>query len=215
MINDFFEKIYCINLDRRPDRWERASNHFEDVGIIVERFSAIDGTIIDNQSELKNNGAYGCALSHRDIIIKCKLDNVKNVLILEDDVVFRQNFQDHVKENFEKLTSWDMIYLGGQHKRKPLYISDGLFKLKKCLATHAYAVSCNFYDEYLKITSNMRRPIDVNLAESQSSCDCYVLTMRDENYTCMTYQEIGYSDIEKRNTCYHRFFQHLKNYHDK
>jgi hypothetical protein len=27
-LNNFFKKIYCINLDRRPDRWEHASEQF-------------------------------------------------------------------------------------------------------------------------------------------------------------------------------------------
>lgn len=30
---DYFDKIYCINLDSRTDRWERTQTEFEKVGI--------------------------------------------------------------------------------------------------------------------------------------------------------------------------------------
>ena len=38
---DYFDKIFCINLDSRPDRWELAQSEFDKVGILdrVERVS--------------------------------------------------------------------------------------------------------------------------------------------------------------------------------
>ena len=30
---DYFDKIYCINLDYRTDRWEQVQNEFEKIGI--------------------------------------------------------------------------------------------------------------------------------------------------------------------------------------
>ena len=40
---DFFEEIYCINLDHRTDRWKLAQEEFDQLGILgkVQRFSAI------------------------------------------------------------------------------------------------------------------------------------------------------------------------------
>ena len=42
---DYFDKIFCINLDSRPDRWESVQKEFDKVGILdrVERFSALTG----------------------------------------------------------------------------------------------------------------------------------------------------------------------------
>ena len=39
---DYFDKIFCINLDF-PDRWEQVQKEFDKVGILdrVERFSAL------------------------------------------------------------------------------------------------------------------------------------------------------------------------------
>ncbi len=42
---DYFDKIFCINLDSRPDRWKQVQKEFDKVGILdrVERFSALTG----------------------------------------------------------------------------------------------------------------------------------------------------------------------------
>ena len=42
-VNDVFQRVSVLNLDRRPDRWARASERLERAGIVAERFSAIDG----------------------------------------------------------------------------------------------------------------------------------------------------------------------------
>ena len=49
MINKI-DKTYCINLDRRPDRWEKMKTQFIDHNIQVERFSAIDGRLLTNDT---------------------------------------------------------------------------------------------------------------------------------------------------------------------
>jgi len=43
-INEVFERVLTINLDRRPDRWLHVSRRFGHLGIWSERFSAVDGT---------------------------------------------------------------------------------------------------------------------------------------------------------------------------
>src|SRR5262245_16092818 len=54
----FFDVIYCINLDRRPDRWRDARAEFEALGIAerVERVPAVD----------LSRPQLGCCLSHID-----------------------------------------------------------------------------------------------------------------------------------------------------
>ena len=42
-VNTVFDGVFCINLDRRRDRWEQALEAFESVSIRVERVSAVDG----------------------------------------------------------------------------------------------------------------------------------------------------------------------------
>ena len=42
-LNQYFDKIYCVNLDRRPDKWAEAVEEFKKNNMEVERFAAIDG----------------------------------------------------------------------------------------------------------------------------------------------------------------------------
>jgi glycosyltransferase involved in cell wall biosynthesis len=42
-INDVFEKVIVLNLDRRPDRWARIAQQAKRYGVRLERFAAVDG----------------------------------------------------------------------------------------------------------------------------------------------------------------------------
>lgn len=42
-INTFLDRIYVMNLDRRPDRWRRVMHQMASHNIAVNRFSAVDG----------------------------------------------------------------------------------------------------------------------------------------------------------------------------
>lgn len=43
-INGFFEQVFVINLDRRPDRLEKVTKRLRAAGIIATRVAAVDGT---------------------------------------------------------------------------------------------------------------------------------------------------------------------------
>ena len=60
----YFDKVYCINLNDRVDRWEQAQKEFDKLGIRndVERWEAIK----------KDDGNLGCTLSHKTLIEHCK-----------------------------------------------------------------------------------------------------------------------------------------------
>ena len=47
-LTDFFEKTYCVNLDRRPDRWSESLDEFNKFNLTsIERVSAVDGKTTD------------------------------------------------------------------------------------------------------------------------------------------------------------------------
>lgn len=50
-VNQFFDKVFVINLDRRPDRLQTISAKLSQLGIDFERFPAVDGTAADLQKE--------------------------------------------------------------------------------------------------------------------------------------------------------------------
>jgi len=116
---DYFDEIYCINLDKRTSRWELAQNEFKKLGILdrVKRFSAIDNL----------GGKRGCFESHMKIVHMAKENNLKNVFIFEDDVAVLPCYSHDKFEksiNFLKDQTWEFFYMGGLERRikpRPMY----------------------------------------------------------------------------------------------
>jgi hypothetical protein len=104
----FFDAIYCINLDRAPDRWKSMQRRFLDVGVQkrVRRFAAVE-TPHDHQ--------IGRALAHRGIIAEAKQLQLKNVLVLEDDARFSPAAVLELRNSLHDLNQreWYTLYLGG------------------------------------------------------------------------------------------------------
>lgn len=126
-LNEFFDLIYCINLDDRPDRWRYVSDHFAKFGLKgkIERFSAID---VRNDTELQRHeklllenysllAMCGCMLSHRKIVESAKQSGLKNILVFEDDVkILETNIAD-IHNSLSDLArlDWDIFYLGATY----------------------------------------------------------------------------------------------------
>jgi hypothetical protein len=100
----FFDAIYCINLDRRQDRWAAMQRRFETLGIAgrVRRFPAIETPL-------------GCTLSHRRCIQAAHDQGLDNVLILEDDAIFLEGTRWCLRQSLDELAKreWDVLFLGG------------------------------------------------------------------------------------------------------
>lgn len=122
---DYFDAIYCINLDERMDRWEHCLKQFEKLGISdrVIRFSAIKPikdsrwdrwTPWGNPRKYPRRGAVGCAESHKAIIQLAKARGLNNVLVLEDDFVACDDWSKNLTIALEELSgrNWHIFYLG-------------------------------------------------------------------------------------------------------
>jgi GR25 family glycosyltransferase involved in LPS biosynthesis len=136
---DYFDAIYCINLDKRKDRWEHMSVQFEKLGISdrVERFSAIDCDTKDKRNDIGIEeygmefntgkewnyqyplpGATGGTMSHREVVKLAKNRGLKNVLILEDDIEIFDNWGEVLGCALTELDEhdWHLFYLGWNFK---------------------------------------------------------------------------------------------------
>jgi glycosyl transferase family 25 len=144
-LNEYFDKIYCINLDERPDRWEECILEFKKIGITnIERFSAIK----------HERGEIGCRESHIQIIEKCKKQNLKNVLIFEDDVLFLEENINYIEDTLNQLSEvdWDLFYLGATVDPNVSYfnkIKKNLVSTNFAYTTHAYAINSTVFDKIL------------------------------------------------------------------
>ena len=99
-------KAYVINLDERPEKWERIQNDFKDTDIEVERFAAIK----------HENGHIGCGLTHVALVKMAKEKGLDSILIIEDDCKLTKNFNNRwatIKKYLdENKDNWD-IFNGG------------------------------------------------------------------------------------------------------
>ncbi|MBD62065.1 hypothetical protein CL645_04345 [bacterium] len=194
---DFFDEIFCINLDSRPDRWSSFLKEARRVGIAhrVKRFPAIVPP--------SKNGALGCKLSTLSIIKKAKNKNLKNFLILEDDVVFKKNALKNLSVSISQLpVDWDMFYLGLNLTKESFKHSQNLVNVKGGRSTHAVAYSNSVYQDILDENSlepsqKLDIPIDVYYEtkihpKKNIYCSCPMIALQRE----------AYSDIEKRNVNY-------------
>jgi GR25 family glycosyltransferase involved in LPS biosynthesis len=115
-------KTYVINLDRRPDRWENFKKNATEIDN-YERFSAVDGKMIKNSSQLQQifesndyymrRGMVGCLLSHVKIYTELINSEYDYFTVLEDDVEFTPDFKnkyDNIMTQVNK--NWDLIFLG-------------------------------------------------------------------------------------------------------
>ena len=133
------DKIYCINLDSRPDRWDECQVEFTKIGIQdkVERLPAYE----------MSPGIAGCSKSHLECIKLAKSNNHKNVLILEDDIKFTDNFSEiynkalaQLRRNYDKC---DILYFSANLYGEGNYlIHDNLAKISSAKAGHAYNIRC-------------------------------------------------------------------------
>jgi len=149
-LKTFFERCYCINLARAPNRWEEFQKRIAACNWPLAepvRFDAIDGKRVRPHPRwTEGGGAWGCLQSHLSIIQKCLHDGVKSVLILEDDAEPIADFSTKCQTFLENVPdNWGMIYLGGQHlhvdRVKPILLNDQVVIPGNLNRTHAYAIS--------------------------------------------------------------------------
>jgi GR25 family glycosyltransferase involved in LPS biosynthesis len=149
---NFFEKIYCINMDSRLDRWQNCLKNFEDYQITnYERISGVEILEKDFQNlDQKSRSQLGCALSFYRIIKNSYNNNYKSVLIFEDDFYFNNNLEKtlEVLENSIKdlPEEWDIFYLGANvmydFSNNPMSsFKEYLFKLNSAYCTHSISFS--------------------------------------------------------------------------
>lgn len=151
---DFFSRVYCVNLDSRPDRWHESKREFNRLGFRanVKRFP---GIVFSGTGPM--SGRAGCFSSFRAIIQKAKEENLENVLILEDDVLFIGDTLNVLEASIAELSEkdWKMFYLGmaitDEFSDAPLSLAgDNLLRMQGGLCHHATAYHHSIYDKVLE-----------------------------------------------------------------
>ena len=178
-INNVFPHKVCINLERRPERWEQMQAKFQRCGIEgVERFAAVDGqkTIVP-ANWADSPGAYGCLRSHLDIITEARKLGWPNVLIFEDDAAFDPQLYEKFKTYFAQVPSdWDMLHFGANHMAAPFPVSDNVVRIQSANSTFTYALNHTVFDAFIELNNRALTAVDLNNRTLQTDHACYCFT---------------------------------------
>lgn len=189
---DYFDEIYCINLDKRTDRWEHAQEEFKKVDILdrVQRFSAIS----------HSDGRIGLIKSNVEIIKIAKQKKLNNILIFEDDFEFLlDNPLEVLQKSIDQSNGidWHLFYLGANTHEKLIKFKPNLILLKKAFATHSLAYSKHAYDHFINKYDNIKE-----IKKHNDILDVFCAQYFQEKFIClmtnpmMTTQMNSFSDIE-------------------
>ncbi|MET3660312.1 glycosyltransferase family 25 protein [Aquamicrobium ahrensii] len=141
-------RIFCVNLDRSTERWASIERQASNLGLEIERFSAVDGSAMKSLPDFPiATGAIGCFLSHHKIWKLISDGQDEYALILEDDALLSASLPDFLRN-----ISWipkdaDLVHLGGSDPRcriaglsRPA-IGRKIYKCIGCTGTEGYIIS--------------------------------------------------------------------------
>lgn len=183
-LNEWFDRIICINMDRRPDRWAHATAEFEKHGLTVQRFAGID---------MGNLGNNGCTESHGAVLRMIVENEWPRTLILEDDVQFRH---DDMQDRFAAMigdvpADWFILYLGAGYGEVPrARVTPNVIRVNRMKTTSSYAVTLAAAREMAPHIHGIG-PIDELYGGWNLSEPCYCFEPR------LAIQYENYSDLQR------------------
>jgi glycosyl transferase family 25 len=190
-------------MDKDTDRLNKMTKECNKFNIKFQRFSGIDANNLSIKEKNKyvtnfcqkycTNGMIGCGLSHFKIYEDVIKNNYNNVLILEDDVYFDDNFHNILNDSLKELPKdYDILYVGsfGLSSKEINYDHNYLLKLlsnkKKqnnsfntifCpefpLGTHGYIVSNQGCKKILKNIKKINYHIDWQINLTNKNLNIY------------------------------------------
>ena len=160
----------------------------------VQRFPAVDGETVKKPAHWTHTaGAYGCLLSHVQVVSEARDSGAANVLIFEDDAVLDPEFQEKFARFIKEVPGdWDMLYFGALHKDEPVKISEHVARITKANSTFAYALKSSVFDEFIALNARAEHVLDMNsyLLQRRFNCYCFMPNL--------AWVEAEYSDVQNR-----------------
>lgn len=184
-INEYFDNVYLLNLDREPLRYEKTKNKLDYLNIEFERFTAIDGEEIPGdeydysafrlgRGMIENKYALACLRSHMAIINDAKSNDYKRILVFEDDVLICEEINKHIQKLIN-IADWKLLYLGSSQYKWNVKFIEGFYYPKETLGCFAYAIDSSVYDEILD-SNKEKLSLDnlITTIQKRHYKDCYV-----------------------------------------
>jgi GR25 family glycosyltransferase involved in LPS biosynthesis len=184
VLNEIFDRIVVLNLDKRTDRLEHFDKQAKELGITYERFAAYEG---DPPKFLYRDA---CKKGHQEIMKQALDDGIKSLLIFEDDALFVEDFNNKFADVYSRVPDdWDMLYLGAWHHHfKPQ--AEGVVKMVDSFSAHAYGIRGRYLPKAYNATFHVW-PVDIALASQHPHIKAYCAK------PALVGQMPGYSDIDR------------------
>lgn len=137
-----FDRICIISLRERHDRRRAVTRELQRQGIAIdgERVRFVDAIRPDHAAGFPSIGARGCFLSHLKALRQAHADGVRNVLVLEDDVMFTSTIARAASLAATRGEAWSFAYPGHAQAALP-----GDLRWQRCdeplVCAHCYAVN--------------------------------------------------------------------------
>jgi glycosyl transferase family 25 len=202
-LNQYFDRVVVINLPSRTDRRRDMEEQLRRINLNAEFFAASQ---VNEVGDWPSLGARGCFLSHYSVIKSSLEANVRNVLILEDDLDFSGKLAAAEPRLVDAIATepWDFLYLG---HIEPLPAPVGDFELVPWIAglrtTHFLAINQSILPRLVAFLEDvMSRPDGHPLGGPQHVDGAYSM-FRAQNPDVITlilnpnmgFQRISESDI--------------------
>ena len=142
----------------------------------------------NSRCDIVNKGQLGCLLSHINILKDAIKKKYKYILILEDDVLITQNYNNNNLTNLKyymENNAWKLVYLGaGQHDWNNIEHVKDHYYAKKTTGTFAYMVHHTFYQILLDEFQKMNKPVDNYLIDIQNKYNKEILVKYPNMIIC-------------------------------
>jgi len=171
-----WDKIFVINLARRPDRKKSMEEFFTIQNIpptdykFIEAFDGQTQSVISQyESNKKSNpsnpiitpGHFACLLSHLKAIQLAKSRGYKKIMILEDDVFVNEESNMTLKLKSIQVPNYDLLYLGGIMSKKKCFTSGWAWSGGTyIIGAYGYIMSSELFDHVLSGLSKLDEYID-------------------------------------------------------
>jgi GR25 family glycosyltransferase involved in LPS biosynthesis len=190
-VNDYFDRVVVINLDRRPDRMEKLAPQLDELGIEYDRFSAHDANELGIKPYVAGTWSHITVWSrYRQIYGDIK------ILVLEDDALFCENFNEKFAEAMETLPeNWDIFYLGALLDKttgKVEKVNDHWARQIISTGTQAYCINPKRLERFYEEIKDKEWYIDVELRVLAEQYNAYIAQPN------LVTQFPSYSDLRER-----------------
>lgn len=191
MFTDHFDEAFCINLDKRTDKWKACEKQFNNIGINVERISGVDG-FLEPPASIRP-GEVGCLKSHLKVFETAVERNLDSFLLLEDDVEFVENFNDKFNEIEPQIPSYQMLYFGvNPHTGSRHEVSVNINRIINSYSAHCVIFKKECYEDIIAMLRGpLIYPVDVHYGAQQVKHTAYCIK------PSLAWQRKSFSDINQ------------------